>query len=167
MKTDMRSVVGTTPDYFANFPSIYGEGTMVLDIRRRKGYVIRKEVVDMWGYSSDLLKYKPGMVMDVAYTENGKYVGDPKSARFFFEKKGLTQLDVSKTGKTCNIGFSEKEKKWYGWSHRAICGFGIGDKLFIENFGDDETPFVKHGKVTITTLAQAKVAARRFAASVS
>lgn len=24
------------------------------------------------------------------------------------------------------IGFSEKEQKWYGWSHRAIFGFGIG-----------------------------------------
>ena len=24
------------------------------------------------------------------------------------------------------IGISEKEQKWYGWSHRAIFGFGIG-----------------------------------------
>jgi len=27
---------------------------------------------------------------------------------------------------TCCVGFNEKEQKWYGWSHRAICGFGIG-----------------------------------------
>ena len=26
-----------------------------------------------------------------------------------------------------SIGFSEKEQKYYGWSHRAIYGFGIGD----------------------------------------
>jgi len=26
----------------------------------------------------------------------------------------------------CQIGFCEKEQKWYGWSHRAIYGFGIG-----------------------------------------
>lgn len=25
-----------------------------------------------------------------------------------------------------SIGFSEKEQKWYGWSHRAIYGFGVG-----------------------------------------
>ena len=25
------------------------------------------------------------------------------------------------------VGFSEKEQKWYGWSHRAYHGFGIGD----------------------------------------
>ena len=24
------------------------------------------------------------------------------------------------------VGFSPKENKWYGWSHRAICGFEIG-----------------------------------------
>jgi len=26
------------------------------------------------------------------------------------------------------IGFSEPNQKWYGWSHRAIAGFGIGDE---------------------------------------
>lgn len=25
------------------------------------------------------------------------------------------------------IGFSDKNQKWYGWSHRAIHGFGVGD----------------------------------------
>ena len=28
-----------------------------------------------------------------------------------------------------NIGFSEKEQKWYGWSHRAIFGFGVGSHV--------------------------------------
>ena len=28
-----------------------------------------------------------------------------------------------------DLGFSEKEQKWYGWSHRAICGFGVGSKV--------------------------------------
>lgn len=27
----------------------------------------------------------------------------------------------------CSIGFCEREQKWYGWSHRAMYGFGIGD----------------------------------------
>ena len=27
---------------------------------------------------------------------------------------------------THGVGFSPKEQKWYGWSHRAIYGFGIG-----------------------------------------
>jgi hypothetical protein len=40
----------------------------------------------------------------------------------FIDQHGIKQL---KSG----IGFSEKEQKWYGWSHRAFCGFGIGDKV--------------------------------------
>jgi len=27
-----------------------------------------------------------------------------------------------------SIGFSKANQKWYGWSHRAIAGFGIGDE---------------------------------------
>ncbi len=27
---------------------------------------------------------------------------------------------------THGVGLSPKNNKWYGWSHRAICGFGIG-----------------------------------------
>ena len=30
---------------------------------------------------------------------------------------------------TCSIGWSEKDQKWYGWSHRAIFGFTIGSKV--------------------------------------
>lgn len=28
----------------------------------------------------------------------------------------------------CSIGFSTKDGKYYGWSHRAIFGFKIGSK---------------------------------------
>ena len=43
---------------------------------------------------------------------------------------GITDF-VSSTweaGKPINIGFNHDEQKWYGWSHRAIHGFEIGDK---------------------------------------
>ncbi len=32
---------------------------------------------------------------------------------------------------TFNGGFSTKEQKWYGWSHRAIFGYGIGSKVNV------------------------------------
>lgn len=32
-------------------------------------------------------------------------------------------------GSPVNIGFNPEENKWYGWSHRAICGFTIGDEI--------------------------------------
>lgn len=37
----------------------------------------------------------------------------------YFDEHGIEM-------KTNSTGFSEKEQKWYGWSHRAIYGFGIG-----------------------------------------
>lgn len=72
----------------------------------------------------------------------------------FFKEHGIKEV-------SCGLGFSEKEQKWYGWSHRAIQGFGIGDK-FRECYPDK----TKEGK-TIKTLEQAKEAAKRFAESVS
>ena len=38
----------------------------------------------------------------------------------FLAKREITQE------LTHGVGFSPKEGKWYGWSHRGICGFGIG-----------------------------------------
>ena len=48
-----------------------------------------------------------------------------------------------------------------------MCGFGIGDKIFETNYGDDNTPFIEHGSKTINDLSLAKIAAIRFAKSVS
>ncbi len=44
-------------------------------------------------------------------------------------KKGITeklQNSANVSNHTVNIGFNPKEQKWYGWSHRAIFGFGVG-----------------------------------------
>ena len=73
----------------------------------------------------------------------------------------------SLTNVSNSTGFSEEEQKWYGWSHRAVCAFGIGDKIFEENFGDDKTPFIKHGAKDCKTLEDAKKAARAFSDYVS
>jgi hypothetical protein len=145
------------------FPSIY-DGALVLRAQRRYhgAYVVREEVVPCEPESN------MGMLMQIAYTPEGYYIGNPKIAHNRYVKRGLSQLDkIKSTSRTCSLGFSAAEQKWYGWSHRAICGFGIGDRLFVERYGDDKTPFTRHGPMPITTLAEAKIAARRFAASVS
>jgi hypothetical protein len=56
---------------------------------------------------------------------------------------------------------------YYGWSHRAVVGFGIGDKIFDVEFGDDSTPYVKHGTDTIKNKEDARKAAVAFADYVS
>jgi len=75
-------------------------------------------------------------------------------------KYGLTQVSNS-------LGFSEKDEKWYGWSHRAIFGFKIGDKIFEPDFGDENTHFDKHGSKDCKTLDDCKRSARAFADDVS
>lgn len=61
-----------------------------------------------------------------AYTPNGDYIGDTKFAHFLCNKKGIKPEKRNPENCVCSIGYSEKEHKWYGWSHRGICGFGIG-----------------------------------------
>lgn len=73
----------------------------------------------------------------------------------------------SLTNVSNSVGFSDENQKWYGWSHRAICAFGIGDKIFEEDFGDDKTPFIKHGSKDCNTLEDAKKAAMAFSDYVS
>lgn len=47
----------------------------------------------------------------------------------FLLKRGITEQVQNQSnikGNSANIGFNPEEQKWYGWSHRAIFGFGIG-----------------------------------------
>jgi len=79
-------------------------------------------------------------------------------------------LDPKTLGQSC--GKSTKDGKWYGWSHRAITGFGIGDKLFDERYtkkGADmeKMHFQDRGSKTIKTDEEAKQAARNFSKYVS
>jgi len=48
----------------------------------------------------------------------------------FLLKRGITEQIQDGYGepKTACIGFNPIEQKWYGWSHRAIFGFGIGSE---------------------------------------
>lgn len=132
---------------------------------RDKGfYIIRKE---HWWMDGD----EDGKCeIEACYTkdENNAYIGDKKMAYYLTKKIGITKFEKTHSSHcVCSIGFIEKEQKYAGWSHRALCKFGIGDKIFEPNFGDDNTLYIKHGKKTIKTLADAKLAAIRFAKYVS
>ena len=68
------------------------------------------------------------VIVKSAYTQAGDYIGNKKMAHFLYTKKGIKPEKISPSkNKVCSIGFCGKEQKWYGWSHRAICGFGVGD----------------------------------------
>ena len=139
----------------------------VVNVRKYKaGYEIRTEEL-----TAEEAHAPGGMQMKSAYTPEGLYIGSSKWAHRLIVKRGIKpelrqEQDLSANGGRgfpCSIGFCEKEQKWAGWSHRAICSFGLGDKLFEADYGDDDTPFVQHGEVVIETLAQARQAACNFA----
>jgi len=109
--------------------------------------------------------------LDVYLTKNGDHI-DAKHKRHrpaivrAIEDRGIQAEKSDPDHCVCTIG-KGKDGKWWGWSHRAMVGFGPGDRIFDEKYGDDDTPYVKHGKRVIVTDADAKQAAISFARSVS
>ena len=74
-----------------------------------------------------------GETIRAAINAAGHYVGDEETAKFLCDERGIAPQLAQPSHNVCSIGFCEKEQKWYGWSHRAIYGFGIGS---IVNKGD-------------------------------
>ena len=87
----------------------------------KAGYIVRREMVDGSDFGSSEFEMKS------AFTPSGDYIGNPRIAYRLCKKLGIKPEKASPDNNVCSIGFSEADQKWYGWSHRAICGFGIGD----------------------------------------
>jgi hypothetical protein len=128
------------------------------------GYLIKEEDVTL-GFEDN----EEPVRMSSAYTASGDYIGDLETAEFLIQKKGIAPELASSSHNICSVGFCQREQKWFGWSHRAIVGFGIGDKVFEEEWPEatDDTLFVEHGELDIETLNDARIAAVNFARSVS
>ena len=62
-----------------------------------------------------------------AYTPAGDYIGTQRWGHRLCVTRGIAPELADPDHKVCSIGFCEREQKWYGWSHRAIYGFGVGD----------------------------------------
>jgi hypothetical protein len=74
----------------------------------------------------------------------------------FMKKHGIKEISPG-------LGFSEQEKKYYGFSHRAIYGFGIG---FVVKKGMCGANSIGVG-FKCKTLDDCKMVAQKFADSVS
>ena len=97
-----------------------------LNVRHYKvGYDVRTERVTEGDDSP--------VIVRSAYTPEGYYIGTSKFAHNLMVKRGIKPELVNPKDQVCSIGFCEKEQRWYGWSHRAIRGFAIGD---VVNAGD-------------------------------
>lgn len=68
--------------------------------------------------------------MLAAYSSiDGHYIGNQENAYFLCHEMGIRPQVWKDENNVCSIGFCKKENKWYGWSHRAIFGFTIGDEV--------------------------------------
>ena len=92
-------------------------------INCKAGYQIRHELIDGKEFGTD------DMILKSAYTPNGDYIGNSKTAHLLCKKRGIKPEKRTPKNNVCSIGFCEKEQKWYGWSHRALYGFKVGDKV--------------------------------------
>jgi hypothetical protein len=71
----------------------------------------------------------PTTTMRICYsTKDGGYIGLEDVARQLCVKRGI-QPECRTGHKVCSVGWCEKDQRWYGWSHRAIYGFGIGSTV--------------------------------------
>ncbi len=77
----------------------------------------------------DAITSKAHVIVKSAYTLTGDYIGEPKFAHRLIVTWGIKPEKANPSHKVCSIGFCDKEQKWYGWSHRAIFGFGIGSEV--------------------------------------
>lgn len=123
--------------------------------RRRNGMyrVVRQVIDDGAG--------QPYVVV-TAVNDAGEYIGPVDRARYLSEK-GVQPILRSPDHKVCSIGKSSKDGKWYGWSHRAMYGFGIGDSLKPGDCGTETFPA---GRVAVTE-ADARAMAEAFADDVA
>lgn len=91
---------------------------------------------------------------------------DESPLQKFFNKHGIVPQKIDSTHKVDSIGFSEKEQKWYGWSHRAIYGFGIGAKTGPGKVGY-ELLKKENGPLEAKTLDDCKKMAIAFAKEIA
>ncbi len=100
---------------------------------------------------------KDRTVRNVPKDSTGKPVCTPQA---WLDIKGERRTPTSSVD---SFGRSRANGKWYGWSHRAIASFGIGDVVKPTTCGFErlKEPFV------IKTEEKAREVAKRFAESVS
>jgi len=101
--------------------------------------------------------------MRAAYTPNGDYIGSAQDGRTLVASMGIQPQKTSPEHCVCSVGYSIKDGKWYGWSHRAIFGFKVGSTC-----KEGDCHYVpEKGEWTAETTADAKTMAIDFAESVS
>ena len=91
-------------------------------IKETDKYILKKEY---WWFDDEEEKTETVS----GYAIDGSYIGNKDDVRFLCIKKKIKPERAQPDHNVASIGFCEDEQKWYGWSHRAIYGFGIGSEV--------------------------------------
>jgi hypothetical protein len=67
------------------------------------------------------------------YSADGTYIGDEKTTRYIVLDRKIAPEKATPDSNICSIGWCDFERKWFGWSHRAMCGFEVGSTV---KYGD-------------------------------
>lgn len=103
------------------------EVSTIHKVRRYKcGYEVRDEE---WFTRFEDKPKDDTMRIKAAYTPSGDYIGNAVEAKRLVNKRGIQPQKRSPDHSVCSIGYSVKDGKWYGWSHRAIYGFKVGSRV--------------------------------------
>lgn len=105
------------------------ETRQILKVINHKYFDIVEEKVNFTDREED------AVIMVNAYTERNEYIDTVGNAFWKVIKYGITKFYLADPKNiTCSIGFAPAKypeegdvDKWYGWSHRAIYGFKVGD----------------------------------------
>jgi len=90
----------------------------------------KKTLIEFIGRLEDLSAFsEKRCAMLSFYTKDGVYIGNAESLRYLILDRWIVPEVAHTHNKVCSIGKSKKDGKWYGWSHRAIFGFEIGDEI--------------------------------------
>lgn len=110
------------------------------------------------------------------YTRDGAFVGDEHMAQVLslYGIAPVRRHDATASTEACVIGFSQERQSWWGWSHRALCGFSVGFVVteghvvtdVSEDDAGNDVPGFAVG-FTAATLEDCKSLALKFASEVS
>lgn len=89
----------------------------------KHGYKVHTEE-----HTTETTMNKP-LIVKSAYTKRGDYIGDAATAHHLCAELGIAPELATPKATVCSVGFCAKDQMWYGWSHRAMFGFGIGSTI--------------------------------------
>jgi hypothetical protein len=91
--------------------------------------VIKKKYFDIYIEFWRMELQEPPTPMISIRTKDGHYIDTIIDFTRFFTEYEIDRYEIVPDSQVCQIGLSTKRNKWYGWSHRAIFGFGIGHRV--------------------------------------